>query len=280
MIRNLSRPRTRQAAVFRLLLPSLAMVSALHARPPVLTPALAHSSANYSITAGITEGGGRPASSAAYSQSASVGAIAGTANVASPSETAKNGFLGQIYNVTGFQLNAPGTTVNENGTIQLTGNATLDDATRLALPASAVTFSVVGGPIVSVTYAGDGIDDAWQVQYFGAPPNPNAGPLVDYDGTGQNNLFKYLAGLDPLDPTSRFVLSVAEVPGQPGQKQLMLTPVFGGHVYTVQTASSLTQPAWTTLTTMVSSDNGTTRTVTDTGAAAAPRFYRVLVSYP
>ena len=55
-------------------------------------------------------------------------------------------------------------------------------------------------------YLGDGIDDAWQVQYFGLN-NPQAAPTVDADGTGQTNFFKHIAGLNPLDPNSRFSLS-------------------------------------------------------------------------
>lgn len=56
----------------------------------------------------------------------------------------------------------------------------------------------------------DGIDDSWQVQYFGQPPNPLAAPNADADGTGQNNLFKFIAGLNPLDG-SRFTLSILPV---------------------------------------------------------------------
>ena len=33
-------------------------------------------------------------------------------------------------------------------------------------------------------YAGDGVGDTWQVQYFGLPPNPAAGPLLDPDVDG------------------------------------------------------------------------------------------------
>ena len=44
------------------------------------------------------------------------------------------------------------------------------------------------------TYAADGIDDDWQVLYFGLG-NPNAGPLIDPDYDGQNNLFEFTAGV-------------------------------------------------------------------------------------
>lgn len=143
------------------------------------------------------------------------------------------------------------------------------------------TFTVVNINLDDYgAYASDGIDDAWQVHYFGLPPNAQAGPLVDADGTGQNNLFKYVAGLNPLDPTARFVLTVAAVAGQPGQKILTFSPVYSGRTYTVQSAGSLTQPNWATLPGATVSVNGTTGTVTDPNATSASRFYRVLVSLP
>ena len=39
------------------------------------------------------------------------------------------------------------------------------------------------------SYAGDGLDDAWQNQYFGLN-NPNAAPGHVSDGSGLTNLFK------------------------------------------------------------------------------------------
>ena len=45
--------------------------------------------------------------------------IAGVANVAAPAETAKSGYIGQLYEITGLMLNATPLTINENGTRQL-----------------------------------------------------------------------------------------------------------------------------------------------------------------
>jgi hypothetical protein len=128
-------------------------------------------------------------------------------------------------------------------------------------------------------YAGDGIDDSWQVQYFGQPPNPLAGPNADADGTGQTNLFKFVAGLNPLDG-SRFTLSISSVAGQPLQKQLVFKPVVSGRTYTPQFATTVKNPTWQTVSGFTQSDNGTTRTVTDPGASPAPRFYNILISKP
>ena len=39
-------------------------------------------------------------------------------------------------------------------------------------------------------------------------------------GTGQTNLFKYIAGLNPLDPNSRFTLAIQPFAAQPGRRNL------------------------------------------------------------
>ena len=129
------------------------------------------------------------------------------------------------------------------------------------------------------TYAGDGIDDAWQVRYFGLPPNANAGPNVDFDRTGQTNLFKYIAGLDPLDNTSIFTLTIASVPGQPGQRNLIFTPIVIGRTYTVKFSPDLNVP-WVTLTGTTQSDTGARRIVTDLGATQDQKFYHVEITKP
>jgi hypothetical protein len=130
------------------------------------------------------------------------------------------------------------------------------------------------------SYAGDGIDDAWQVQYFGQPPNPLAGPNVDADGTGQTNLFKYVAGLDPLNTSSRFVLKIAPVNGQPGQKNLVFSPRLVDRAYTVKAKLSLTSGSYAPLPNSSFSDNGPERTVTDFDGSGAAKFYTVEITKP
>jgi hypothetical protein len=127
-------------------------------------------------------------------------------------------------------------------------------------------------------YAGDQIDDSWQVQYFGQPPNALAGPNADADGTGQTNLFKFVAGLNPLDG-SRFTLSIQPVSGQPARKNLIFQPLVSGRTYTTQFRTNLTTGSWNALPGTTQSDNGNQRTVTDT-SAAAPKYYRVQISKP
>ena len=128
-------------------------------------------------------------------------------------------------------------------------------------------------------YAADGIDDDWQVQYFGAPPNANAGPAVDPDGDGQKNLFEFLAGVIPNDSASRFLFRIEPVAGQPAQKKLVFSPRLAGRTYTVETSADL-GAAWAPLSGATVSDDGSERTVTDPNASAAKKFYRVNITKP
>ena len=281
-------------------------------------------SANYTVSTDTADGGGRRTTSANYTNDGSAGLVAGLSTVAAPAETAKSGYIGQLYGVTGLTLTAATLNVNETTTDQLAAWQALDDATFLAVPAASVAWSVASGPLTGISaagvatagivyqdtaataqgifsgstgtlgltvknvsldnfgaYAGDGIDDAWQVQYFGQPPNANAGPNVDADGTGQTNLFKYIAGLNPLDPNSRFTLSIAAVPGQPTQKNLVFSPRLTGRTYTVTSKPALAAGSYAPLTNpSAPSDAGQQRTITDLSASGGAKFYRVEITKP
>ena len=286
----------------------------------------ARSSANYSIPADSIDSSGAVMQSASYSINGSAaGEFAAdlTAIATSASYTAKHGYIGALYEIVSLSITAPpSNSLNEATTRQLNAAPSADDSTTTTtLSPSAVSWSIVNGPITSIStsglaaagtvyqdtsatvggtaqgligqlaltilnvttddfgaYANDGIDDSWQVQYFGQPPNFLAGPNADADGTGQTNLFKYVAGINPLDH-SRFALSVLPVNGQAGQKNLVLQPLVNGRTYVVQFATSLTSPNWQTLTGTTQSDNGATRTVTDL-SASGPKDYRVQISKP
>jgi hypothetical protein len=281
------------------------------------------SSATYSITTDSLDSGGARLSSASYTVNAGAGALGALAiNATSPTVADKGGYIGQLYDIKGFALDANPMTIDEKGTRQLTAGQLLDDGTKLAISPSSVSWSIASGPLTSIStgglatagnvyqstlatvqgsyngntgslsltvlnvdndnfgsYAGDGIDDAWQVQYFGQPPNANAGPNVDFDGTGQTNLFKYVAGLNPLDG-SRFTLSIENVAGQPGQERLIFSPLGSGRTYVVEASSQLVNPSWSPLAQSTFIDSGNVRTVTDLNALPAPKYYRVQISKP
>ena len=287
------------------------------------------SSANYSIPADSFDAAGGRGQSTNYAVNGNaVGEFGAGANAVASSAayTNKPGYVGELYDIISLGITAPpSNNLNETASRQLNAAPLADDATTLAaLDPSTVAWSVVIGPISSISagglatagnvyqgtpatvggsaqglngqlnlnilnvgsddfgaYAGDQIDDDWQVQYFGEPPNPLAGPNADPDGDGQNNSFEFTAGLIPNDPTSRFVLKVENVIGQPTQRNVIFNPLVSGRSYTPQCTSSLIVPAsWATLTGTTQSDNGSERTVTDLDAATAPKFYRVHITRP
>lgn len=128
------------------------------------------------------------------------------------------------------------------------------------------------------SYAGDGIDDAWQFQYFGLN-NPQAAPGVDASGSGQTNLFKFVAGLNPLDPNSRFVVQASAVSGQATQREVRFSPVVNGRTYTVRATENLAEGGWMTLPGGVQM-NGSEGVFLDTNATGPKRFYEVQISRP
>lgn len=265
----------------------------------------------YSVATDIADNGGQPVSSAVYTMDGSIGTVAGISSVDSPAEIAKAGYIGQLYNVVALEISAPAGSVDVDQTLQLGVTELLDDSTVILLSPGAVTWSVQSGPITAISGSGlvtagvvygdtgavvggsfagfsDLLDltvvnsafDAWQLQYFGAS-NPLAAPGVDADGTGQTNLFKYIAGLDPTDPASIFTLTIAPVPGQSGQKNLIFSPIAAGRTYTVVAASSLvTGGSWSGINASAPADNGTQRTITDLSASGPAKFYEIQISYP
>jgi hypothetical protein len=125
------------------------------------------------------------------------------------------------------------------------------------------------------TYAGDTIDDAWQVTHFGLA-SASAAASADPDGDGQNNLFEYLAGTTPTSAASAMTVAIAK---SGAQRTVSFAPVTAGRTYTVEYATSLTTRNFTPLTgTPV--DNAGTRSLTDSSTSDAARYYRVRISLP
>lgn len=129
-------------------------------------------------------------------------------------------------------------------------------------------------------YASDGLDDAWQVQYFGLG-NPNAAPGVDPDSDGQNNLFEHTAGVDPTSAASLFTFRGEAPDGPPNRMNILIHPRLSDRTYTVLESSNPSSgAAWTPLVGFQTSDNGLTRTITDTGADEARKYYRIEIRKP
>jgi len=132
---------------------------------------------------------------------------------------------------------------------------------------------------------GDGIPDSWAQQYFGHPTGlttDRSCATCDADGTGQNNVFKYVAGLDPTNPASVFVLNIASITNQPSQNSLFYHPLSLGRTYTPQFTTNLSGGIWLPLTTYTgpATNGGTQITITDTNPIPPQEFYRIDISMP
>lgn len=84
-------------------------------------------------------------------------------------------------------------------------------------------------------YAGDGVPDSWQVQYFGLN-NSSGVAIADPDGDGQNNLQEFLAGTDPTNDASLFrVIGIV----RQSQDMRITWAAVGGKRYILQATSGL-----------------------------------------
>ena len=123
-------------------------------------------------------------------------------------------------------------------------------------------------------YAGDGMDDAWQVQYFGQPPNGNAAPGLDPDGDGSSNLTEFNAGTIPTSAASVFRIT-GLIRSSPN-----LTISFSsvtGRNYTLWRHDVLSPGPWTNTSLAVIAGNGANQSfvIPAPVAGVGKRFYRV-----
>ncbi len=234
------------------------------------------SSATYTVRTDTLSAGGQRSTSSNYTVDDSVDDIGGISAAVSPPETVKDGYIGQLYEVTSLVVTAFPAPVTEMSNSQLSATASLDDNTVLVLNGSDVNWSSPGFPIASISANGlvkaasvytfatgtvggyyfgasnslillvlnpnDGIPISWEAQYFGTN-NPEGVASADADGTGQNNLLKYLAGLDPTNPAS--VLQVTSVVRQGNDVRVTWTCA-GGHSYVLQSTKAAAIAGYTT----------------------------------
>lgn len=282
-----------------------------------LAPAETRTSPSYTVGAESQDAGGQRGASANYTADSSIGGIGGVSAADLPPEVLKSGYVGQLYEPVSLAISASPTNVNEGTSRELTAAQALDDGTVLLLAGAEVTWSVVAGPIASISanglavakhvyqdtpaavsgaadglssslgllvanvtfddfglYAGDGVDDDWQVFYFGEE-NPEANPGRDPDRDGRDNLSESIALTIPTDPTSLFQLRAMPTPGQPGNVDLVFGPIRPERTYTVLSSPDLSGVNWRTLSGAPHSDHGDDRTVTDTDISAPRKFYRI-----
>lgn len=272
--------------------------------------------ANYVVNDTVAGGGGH-LTSANYAMDGSLGGMGGIATQAAPSVTLRQGYIAQLAEPTLLTITAPAS-LNEGAGVQLGGFLTLDDNTLVPLGGSlawadvsypfaslsvsglltaatvyADTYGVVTGRVADISgtatvlvlntvpddygsYSGDGIPDSWQVQYFGLS-NASAGATVDLFGTGDNH-FKYVCGLDPTNPASRFALDV--ITTQADWMVITFAPRWPDRSYTVQCSTNPSGGTFRDLAEYIIQDSNTVRRVTDVEASQPRKFYRIRISYP
>ena len=270
------------------------------------------SSANYSITADVTDTGGHEVTSTNYTNIGSAGLIAGTTDSATGTVN-KSGYIAQLYTIQGLSIEPALSNVNEGGDCQLSGYANLDDGSFLALEPTTITWGIVSGPVTQISnsgnaatgnvyqnttaqveatwqsyqaqtsfnvlnvgdddfgiYAGDNVDDSWQVTHFGEG-NPLAVGNLDPDGDGDNNWKEFLTGNIPTDISSIF----RPASTFDGATMTLTIPTIAGRTYTVKTSSTLAD--WDPYTTFTGDGSDKVVEITDLGGTEL-LFYTVGVS--
>ncbi len=125
-------------------------------------------------------------------------------------------------------------------------------------------------------YAGDGLEDSWQVGFFGQPPRLDAGPDQDPDGDGDNNLMEFLTGHSPSDSGDRFGITLTKPTSD--SAQVTLSKVIPGISYVLQRSTGDDALVdWSDIATFTTTTTELDFPVTDTTTAEAA-FYRVVVS--
>ena len=120
---------------------------------------------------------------------------------------------------------------------------------------------------------GDGIPDTWRLLYFGTVSNLLSAANLDADGDGASNWQEYVAGTNPMDPTSVLQL----MPIAPSPNFTVQWPTVPGKTYQVQSSTSLFSTNWTTTASNLAG-TGQIMQLSDTNTPAPPaRFYRAQV---
>lgn len=175
--------------------------------------------------------------------------------------------------------------ITVNGTGMVTGGTVFQSSAATARADFAGYHATIGLTVLDTltdnfgSYASDGIDDDWQILYFGAD-NPLAAPTANPDGDLHDNAFEFTAGLVPTDPASVFQIRFEGVAGQHNQRRVIFSPLVGGRTYTVKATTDLSTGGFIPLESSTINDNGSERTVTDLDASGGSKFYRVQISKP
>jgi uncharacterized delta-60 repeat protein len=141
---------------------------------------------------------------------------------------------------------------------------------------------------ITVTGLGITRQEGWRYTHFGTTQGTgSAADHADPDGDGNDNTLEFLAGLDPNDPRSHFILRLEAVDGEPTHRKIIFTGLplnltFGpAPTVELQYRTSLTEGEWQVLTTTFNSEFSSAEWWTiDTDAGGPAKYYRVQITEP
>jgi len=293
----------RTLALLALLLPLLAV--------PAL--AGSQTSADYAVRTAVLDAGGQRASAADYANDGSIGAIGHLSAIgATTARSGFPGQLYDLSNALVVIL-APATidegTTRQLAVQGVADDTTLVDLTLESVSWSSigpvsitVGGSVIGGAVHEDTaataiatrsgatgqlaltvintlpdnfglYAGDELDDAWQIHFFGLD-NPDGAATADADADGQNNRIEFLAQTLPNDPLSHLRLRIENWIG--GKKALVFSPYAAGRNYAIEWTADFIE--WFALEPFSEGDLAVEHYIIDKDAQEPRRFYRLKIS--
>lgn len=125
------------------------------------------------------------------------------------------------------------------------------------------------------SYAGDGLDDAWQVGFFGLD-NPDAGPHQNPDHDFYPNLIEFLTGSDPVSSADFFRFEIASLNGP--SSTLQLSKIIPGTRYRIQRSTDLGRiDPWAEVASFTTASEVSGHQVTVPTSSAVREFYRLTV---
>lgn len=125
-------------------------------------------------------------------------------------------------------------------------------------------------------YGADGVDDTWQVRYFGLD-NPDGAPGADPDHDQQDNYHEFTAGTRPDLESEVFALDINRAADL---VEIGFGPMVTGRIYRVERDTDLTATEWEGVTNLVPSTPGSFVYLSDPSSIEHVRFYRVRIDYP
>ena len=120
---------------------------------------------------------------------------------------------------------------------------------------------------------GDGLPDAWQIQYFGSITAPQAAPGADPDGDGFTNEQEYLAGTDPTLAGDYLKIESVQISG--AARTINFNAV-AGKTYTIVFKNRLDDVVWQRMADVPAQGVTAPIGIPDSSAGAPARFYRLI----